>query len=161
MAALPGPPQRALAELDKSLAAKSGSVDAFLEALKSAEAALGPQSPPLDKKRERAAADRARAAFQKQLAAESEPSVTLHICVLLLHLELTGSLLEAPGRLLPPLIHALEPKLADEPRTFLLEYARAVQETLQGGEAAQAAAEELRNGIAKVREIGMTAGRSG
>ena len=155
---LPGPPQRALSELEKALAAK-GSVAAFLEALKLAEATLGAQCPPLDKKREKAAAERARAAFRTQLAAEAEPGVVLHLTVLLLHLDLNGAMLEAPGRLLPPLIDALEPKLAEGPRGTLLAYAKSAHEVLQGGEGAQGAADELRGGLEAVRGIGMSGGR--
>ena len=122
-----------------------------------AEATLGAQCPPLDKKREKAAAEKARANFRSQLAAESEPSVALHLAVLLLHLELNGVLLEAPGRLLAPLIEALEPKLADDARGTLIEYAKAVHEVLQGGDGAQGARLELQAGLEEVRAIGSAA----
>ena len=116
--------------------------------------------PPLDKKREKAAGEKARAAFRAQLGAESEPSVALHVCVLLLHLELNGVMLEAPGRLLPPLIEALGPKLADEPKGTLLAYAKASHEVLLGGEGAEGAKEELRAGLEGVRAIGLSGGKA-
>ncbi|EOD28718.1 hypothetical protein EMIHUDRAFT_234696 [Emiliania huxleyi CCMP1516] len=58
--------------------------DAFLEAMWAMDGALGDQSPRLDKKRERAALDRARAGYREQLAVETAPAAVLHLSVLLL-----------------------------------------------------------------------------
>ena len=156
---LPGPPQRALAELDRSLSAKSN-VAAFLDALEAAEATLGAPCPPLDKKREKAAVDKARGAYRTPLAVESEPSVALHLTVLLLHLEINGVLLETslPLKLLPPLIEALEPKLPEGPRGMLLACAKSALEVVLGGEGADGARDELRGGLEAVRSIGMSGG---
>ena len=97
LAALPGPPQRALSELEKAVAAKAGSVTSFLDAFKQMEETLGAQCPPLDKKKEKAAIDKARAAFRTQLGEESiEPAIALHLAVTLLHIDLNGILIEAP-----------------------------------------------------------------
>ena len=124
LAALPGPPQRALGDLERALSAK-GSVSKFLDAFCACEEALGAQCPPLDKKRERAAIEKARTALRAQLATENEPGAVLHLCVLLLHIDLNAALLEAPGRLLSPLIEALASKMPPEAYGALLEYHKA------------------------------------
>ena len=56
--------------------AKSGSVGAFLEALKASEATLGAQCPPLDKKREKGLVKRARAAFRRACCARGKVSMS-------------------------------------------------------------------------------------
>ena len=75
----------------------------------------------------------------------------------------SGVLLEAPGRLLGPLIEALETarSLAPDACLQLRAYHRAVQQAMQGGEAAEAAEPELRENMGAVREIGLCRPRSG
>ena len=72
-------------------------------------------------------------------------------------------LLEAPGRLLGPLIEALETarSLAPDACAQLRSYHRAVQQAMQGGEAAEAAGPELRENLGAVREIGLSRPKSG
>ena len=72
-------------------------------------------------------------------------------------------LLEAPGRLLGPLIEALETarSLAPDACAQLRSYQRAVQQAIQGGEAAEAAEPELRENLGAVREIGLSRPKSG
>ena len=72
-------------------------------------------------------------------------------------------LLEAPGRLLGPLIEALETarSLAPDACAQLRSYHRAVQQAMQGGEAAEAAEPELRENLGAVREIGLSRPKSG
>ena len=72
-------------------------------------------------------------------------------------------LLEAPGRLLGPLIEALETarSLAPDACAQLRSYQRAVQQAMQGGEAAEAAEPELRENLGAVREIGLSRPKSG
>ena len=163
LVALPGPPRRALEELEKAAAAgkTSAGVGGFLEALETCEETLGAHTAPLDKKREKAKLAEARAMYRQQLGAESEPSVVLHLCVVLLHLELGGRLLDAPGKLLLPLIESLQPKLSADAHGALRGFQRSVQATLQGGETAQAATEELRRGVDDIRMIGLSGGGKG
>ena len=75
----------------------------------------------------------------------------------------SGVLLEAPGRLLGPLIEALETarSLAPDACAQLRSYQRAVQQAMQGGEAAEAAEPELRENLGAVREIGLSRPKSG
>ena len=75
----------------------------------------------------------------------------------------SGVLLEAPGRLLGPLIEALETarSLAPDACLQLRTYHRAVQQAMQGGEAAEAAEPELRENMGAVREIGLCRSKSG
>ena len=72
-------------------------------------------------------------------------------------------LLEAPGRLLGPLIEALETarSLAPDACAQLRSYHRAVQQAMQGGEGAEAAEPELRENLGAVREIGLSRPKSG
>ena len=72
-------------------------------------------------------------------------------------------LLEAPGRLLGPLIEALETarSLAPDACAQLRSYQRAVQQAMQGGEGAEAAEPELRENLGAVREIGLSRPKSG
>jgi hypothetical protein len=74
-----------------------------------------------------------------------------------------SDLLEAPGRLLGPLIEALETarSLAPDACLQLRAYHRAVQQAMQGGEAAEAAEPELRENMGAVREIGLCRPKSG
>ena len=74
----------AAASAEAAVGAKGSGADAFLEAMWAMDGALGDQSPRLDKKRERAALDRARAGYREQLAVETAPAAVLHLCVLLL-----------------------------------------------------------------------------
>ena len=83
------------------------------------------------------------------------------MCVVLLHLELGGRLLDAPGKLLLPLIESLQPKLSADAHGALRGFQRSVQATLQGGETAQAATEELRRGVDDIRMIGLSGGGKG
>ena len=75
----------------------------------------------------------------------------------------SGVLLEAPGRLLGPLIEALETarSLAPDACAQLRSYQRAVQQAMQGGEGAEAAEPELRENLGAVREIGLSRPKSG
>ena len=72
-------------------------------------------------------------------------------------------LLEAPGRLLGPLIEELETarSLAPDACAQLRSYQRAVQQAMQGGEGAEAAEPELRENLGAVREIGLSRPKSG
>ena len=74
----------AAASAEAAVGAKGSGADAFLEAMWAMDGALGDQSPRLDKKRERAALDRARAGYREQLAVETAPAAVLHLSVLLL-----------------------------------------------------------------------------
>jgi hypothetical protein len=78
--------------------------------------------------------------------------------VLVLLLDAFGAMLDAPGKLLLPLIQALQPKISPDAFGALVEYQRAVAATLQGGESAQAATEELRGGLQGIRDLGLGGG---
>lgn len=157
LGALPGPPKRALSSVEKAMSAK-GSVGGFVDALWAVEATLGTQFARLDKKREKAAHAASRASMREQLAVEADPALVLHLAVVILHLELSGALVEAPGRLLPPLIDALRPKLGDGPHGVLTAYQRAVGAARAAGDGAGGAEEELRAGIEEVRRMGIGRG---
>ena len=154
---LPGTSQRALSELEKALGAKS-SVGSFLDALQASEEALGAQCQPMDKKREKAAVDKARGELRARLGAEAEPALVLHLAVLVLHIELGGIMLEAPGRLLLPLIDALQPKVSPHVHSTFVAYQKAVQTKLHGGEGAESAGIELLDGLEAVRAFGLGKG---
>ena len=78
--------------------------------------------------------------------------------MLLLHLELNSALLQAPGRLVGPLIDALEPKLPEPAYAALSAYQRAATAVWSGAENADAAQRELDDGLEAVRHIGLTKG---
>ena len=72
---LPEGARLALQALEKSLAAKTGTVDGFFEAMWAAEAgAGGGQCQRLDKKREKSLLADARASMREQLQLEAQPA---------------------------------------------------------------------------------------
>ena len=163
---LPEGARLALQALEKSLAAKTGTVDGFFEAMWAAEAgAGGGQCQRLDKKREKSLLADARASMREQLQLEAQPAVCIHLAVLLLQVELNGVLLDAPGRLVPLLLEQLQPKLAPAAHAELARFQGLVQASLAGSARGEAAASadadgELRAAVDSVREIGLSKGHA-
>ena len=110
-AALPEKARAALVAFEKAAVAKIPGADGFLDAMWACDAALGEPCARLDKKREKGVVAGWRETLRAQLAAAAEPAVVLHATVVLLHLEHSGAVLQAPGKLLAPLIDALEDKV--------------------------------------------------
>ena len=116
LASLKPKAKAALEALEKGLSAKGGGVEGFLAALWKAEATLGEQFPRLDKKREKSVQQSCRAAWRAQLqeSGSDQPAVLLQLSLLLLHLDLGGTLLfPVPLKLLPTLADLLQPKLPE------------------------------------------------
>ena len=160
LASLKPKAKAALEALEKGLSAKGGGVEGFLAALWKAETTLGEQFPRLDKKREKSVQQSCRAAWRAQLqeSGSDQPAVLLQLSLLLLHLDLGGTLLfPVPLKLLPTLADLLQPKLPEGAHATLTRFATLTQAALGAELPAdqQAAAESLAPMVEEVRQLGL------
>ena len=141
--------------------AKIPGADGFLDAMWACDAALGEPCARLDKKREKSVVAGWRETLRAQLAAAAEPAVVLHATVVLLHLEHSGAVLQAPGKLLAPLIDALEDKVGADAHGLLASYQREVHAALTDGGGGGGGAPALREGIDAVRRLALSPSKGG
>ncbi len=147
----------ALSALEKTLAAKTGTVSAFLDALWASESTLGEQCPRLDKKREKALLAASRTSMREQLQTESSAALVIHVATLLLVVEIHNAVIDAPGRLVPLLLEALKQKIPEPAHAALGKFQAALHATLAGDD--DEAEAVLRADIERVRQIGLGKGR--
>ncbi|XP_017543625.1 E3 UFM1-protein ligase 1 isoform X2 [Pygocentrus nattereri] len=141
LAKLPEETKAPLMKLNNSLTGKS--IEDFVSSLEAAAEECGLLLKKGDKKKERQALLLHKQALLEQLSEAEDPALVLHLTSVLLFQNVTHCVLHAPGRCVPNIISALQPKLPEDQYKLLLQFQglvvkRLVQSHSQGKKADRA-----------------------
>ncbi|XP_076872820.1 E3 UFM1-protein ligase 1 isoform X2 [Brachyhypopomus gauderio] len=136
---LPDDIKAPLTKLHNSLNGKN--IEGFLCNLETCAEECGFLLKKVDKKREKQALLLHRQALLQQLKQAEEPALVLHLVSVLLFQGTTNHMLHAPGRCVPSILGALQPKLPQDQYELLMRYQSLVVKHLIGQSHAQGGTE--------------------